>query len=67
MKKTHLKTVLKHKKEVFLACKELGISLQGLLHDLTKFAFVEFYESNKFYVGTYSPIDNAKLFILTVQ
>jgi len=60
MKKTHFKTVIKHKKEVFKGCCELGIPVQGLIHDLSKFSPTEFGEGKKFYVGTSSPIDEAK-------
>lgn len=56
----HLKTVCKHKWYVFLYCCKAGIPFQGLLHDLSKFSSVEFFESVKYYQGTYSPIDACK-------
>jgi hypothetical protein len=33
---------------------------QGIKHDLSKFSFTEFFESAKYYKGTYSPIDACK-------
>ena len=57
----HLKTVLIHKYWVFRYAKQIGIPFQGLLHDLSKFSWVEFSESVKFYQGgKSSPINAAK-------
>ena len=57
----HLKTVLIHKYWVFRYAKQLGIPYQGLLHDLSKFSWIEFSESAKFYQGgKSSPINAAK-------
>lgn len=56
----HLKTVCRHKWYVFFYCCKAGIPFQGLLHDLSKFSPVEFFESVKYYQGTYSPIDACK-------
>lgn len=54
----HLKTVYTHKKYVFyLSCK-VGIPIQGILHDMSKFSPTEFFESVKYYKGIYSPITN---------
>lgn len=58
----HLKTVLNHKKEVFKNCRKAGIFWQGVFHDLSKFSFVEFTNSVKFYTdGKQSPNNNEKL------
>ena len=56
----HLKTVLKHKFYVGYYCFLFGIPIQGILHDLSKFSPVEFFESVKYYQGTSSPIDACK-------
>ena len=57
----HLKTVLIHKFWVFKYAKQIGIPYRGLLHDLSKFSWVEFSESVKFYQGgKSSPINAAK-------
>ena len=56
----HLKTILKHKLVVFKLCCKFGIPLQGLLHDMSKFKFIEFGESIKYYTdGKKSPNSNA--------
>ena len=47
----HLKTVLIHKFWVFYYACKLGIVWQGIVHDLSKFSPVEFFESVKFYQG----------------
>lgn len=57
----HLKTILIHKYWVFRYSVQLGIPYRGLLHDLSKFSWVEFSESVKFYQGgKSSPIVAAK-------
>jgi hypothetical protein len=38
----------------------MGIPIQGLLHDLSKFSLVEFWEGVRYYQGTFSPIDACK-------
>lgn len=56
----HLKTVLKHKSAVFKLCCRFGIPFQGLMHDLSKFSYIEFSESVKYYTdGKKSPNSNA--------
>ena len=57
----HFKTILIHKYWVFRYSVQLGIPYRGLLHDLSKFSWVEFSESVKFYQGgKSSPINAAK-------
>lgn len=56
----HLKTILRHKLWVCYYCFRLGIPIQGILHDLSKFAPVEFFEGVKYYNGRVSPIITAK-------
>lgn len=63
IKKTfkHLHTVNRHRFKVFLLCCRVGIPIRGLLHDLSKYSPTEFWESVKYYQGTYSPIHNCKV------
>lgn len=56
----HLHTVNKHRFLVFKLSCRAGIPLQGLVHDLSKYSFTEFWEGVKYYQGTFSPIRNAK-------
>lgn len=53
----HLKTVLKHKKEVFKLMSKVGMPIQGLLHDMSKFTPIEFMESIKYANGKRSPVE----------
>ena len=56
----HLHTVNKHRFKVFIYCTKVGIPLQGLLHDLSKYSTSEFLEGVKYFDGKKSPIINAK-------
>ena len=56
----HLHLVNKHRFIVFKLSIRAGIPLQGLVHDLSKYSFIEFFEGAKYYSGHYSPIANAK-------
>ena len=56
----HLHIVNKHRFKVFILCTKVGISLQGLVHDLSKYFLVEFWKGVKYYQGNYSPIRNCK-------
>ena len=56
----HLKTILIHKWWVFYYCCKLDIPWRGLVHDLSKFSPVEFWEGVKYYQGNSSPINAAK-------
>lgn len=56
----HLHKVNTHRFQVFRLCCKVGIPLQGLLHDLSKYSPVEFWEGVKYYQGDYSPIMNCK-------
>ena len=51
----HLKTINKHRHAVFKNCFRAGIPLQGLRHDLSKYAPVEFLNGAKYYDGSRSP------------
>lgn len=50
-----LRQIFIHKWYVFEICCKLGIPLQGLLHDLSKFSFTELIEGSKYYRGDVSP------------
>lgn len=57
----HLHTINKHRRLVRKVCFRIGIPLQGLLHDLSKYSFEEFYNSVKFYTnGKCSPTENER-------
>lgn len=56
----HIKLVLRHKKYVFIAMKDCGHPIQGMLHDLSKFSLAELIESVKYFQGDRSPIEAAK-------
>ena len=56
----HLHIVNKHRFKVFILCTKGGISLQGLVHDLSKYFLVEFWKGVKYYQGNYGPIRNCK-------
>lgn len=56
----HFKTICIHKYWVFHYCRLLHITWQGITHDFSKFSPIEFLESAKFYMGTSSPINEAK-------
>ena len=52
----HFNLVNKHRFKVFKLCCKAGIPFRGLMHDLSKYSPTEFFESVKYYQGTYSPI-----------
>lgn len=56
----HLHTVNTHRFKVFCLCCRVGIPIQGMFHDLSKYTPVEFFEGVKYFQGTYSPIMNCK-------
>ena len=56
----HLKTVLTHKRWVYYYASRLGYTWRGLVHDLSKFSPVEFFESARYWTGKRSPILVAK-------
>lgn len=51
----HLKTVMKHRREVRKLCFKCGLYWEGLTHDLSKYSPTEFWRGVKFYTGTASP------------
>lgn len=56
----HFLTVIRHKYFVMRECFKMGLYWQGIIHDLSKFSYIEFMESVKYYKGTSSPIDESK-------
>ena len=55
----HLKLVRAHRKHVKRACFKMGIPLQGLLHDLSKYSLAEL-KIAKYYTGSLSPHNRAR-------
>ena len=51
----HFKTITKHRFLVMAGCFRIGLIRQGLTHDLSKYAPVEFWNGAKYYQGTRSP------------
>lgn len=51
----HLKTVMKHRREVRKLCFKCGLYWQGLTHDLSKYSPTEFINGVKFFTGIDSP------------
>ena len=56
----HLRTVQTHRKWVRHYCFLAGIPWRGLTHDLSKYSPIEFFESARYWIGTGSPINEAK-------
>lgn len=56
----HFLTITKHRNKVMKYCFKCGLYKQGLLHDLSKYSFVEFFNGAKYYQGTYSPNHNER-------
>lgn len=51
----HFKTITHHKLLVMGYCFRVGLIRQGLLHDMSKYAWTEFRIGAKYYTGTRSP------------
>lgn len=58
--KGHLHTINQHKIKVTCLCWRCGLYKQGLLHDLSKYSFIELKTGFKYYQGFRSPIDAQK-------
>ena len=56
----HLHTIVHHKRLVRSMCFKCGMYKQGLLHDLSKYSFQEFWPSVKYFQGNRSPITYEK-------
>lgn len=51
----HFVTVTKHRHTVMMLCFKIGLYRQGLMHDLSKYSFTEFWRGAKYYQGNRSP------------
>lgn len=51
----HFITITKHRHKVMRYCFRLGLIKQGLMHDLSKYSPIEFFNGAKYYLGTKSP------------
>ena len=56
----HLKTILVHKWYVGYECFKQGLYWQGIVHDLSKFSYIEFFYSAQYWNGTSTPIGREK-------
>ena len=56
----HFITITKHKYYVGIECFKRGLYWQSIVHDLSKYAPVEFFISAKYFQGDKSPIDGEK-------
>ncbi len=56
----HLKTITEHKIKVGILCFKCGLYKQGLLHDCSKYSWIEFSSSVKYFQGDRSPYDKEK-------
>ena len=56
----HLHLINKHRFYVLIHCAKCGIFFRGLVHDLSKYSPVEFWESVKYFNGEHSPIEDCR-------
>ena len=57
----HLHKINTHRFKVFVLCCKCGIPFRGLMHDLSKYSPIEFFEGVKYYTnGKHSPIIDCK-------
>lgn len=56
----HFMTITKHKLTVTKYCFKMGLYKQGILHDLSKYSWIEFSSGVKYYQGDKSPIEAEK-------
>lgn len=56
----HFKMITKHKYYVFKVACKASIPIRGLLHDLSKYSPIEFFEYGKYYTGKASPVNECK-------
>lgn len=56
----HFMTITQHKVKVTLLCFKMGLIRQGLLHDLSKYSWIEFSTGVRYFQGNRSPIDAEK-------
>lgn len=53
---SHLKTITKHRNRVMILCFRCHLYKQGLIHDLSKYSFIELSTGAKYYQGYRSPL-----------
>lgn len=51
----HFSTITKHRNMVMRLCFKIGLYRQGLLHDLSKYSFTEFWRGCRYFQGNRSP------------
>ncbi len=51
----HFMTITRHRWIVMTGCFRVGLYWQGLIHDLSKYSFTEFWQGVKYYQGNRSP------------
>lgn len=56
----HLRLITKHRHQVFVLCCKCGLFWRGLVHDISKFSWVEFSEGVKYFNGKHSPISECR-------
>ncbi len=56
----HFSTITTHRFHVCLLCFKMGLIWQGLVHDLSKYSWIEFSSGVKYFQGNRSPIDAEK-------
>lgn len=56
----HFKKICQHKYYVAQYCFMCGLYWQGIMHDMSKFSPIEFFESARYYKGNDSPIKACK-------
>ena len=57
----HLRLIIKHRHRVIANASHMGIFFHALRHDLSKFSYLEFHTSSKYYIGDHSPVYEERL------
>lgn len=57
----HFITITKHKYYVFIECWKRGLYWQGIIHDLSKYSFTEFFASARYFQGNSTSIVAEKI------
>lgn len=58
----HLILITKHRNRVIKNAAHMGIFWHSLKHDLTKYGWLEFHNSSKYYMGQHSPVFEERLY-----
>lgn len=56
----HFSTITSHKIQVGILCFRCGLYKQGILHDLSKYSWIEFSAGVRYFQGNRSPIEKEK-------